>query len=153
VSVSLFSDLGIDGVAHQSQLKIDPAAFAQIQEQFCTNQSVCPVGFSSRLPILGNTNFKPHTSSGAELVIQLPIVNAPFRIYYAYNWLRLNSTIQGAAPLFSISQSVRDSLPPGVLETQILPRLDVVSQAETQRLPANLVEPKHTFRFTVSRTF
>jgi outer membrane protein insertion porin family len=151
--MGLFTDFGIDGVAHQSQLKIDPAAFAQIQEQFCSNQPSCPVGLSSRLTPLGNTNFRPHTSSGAELVVQLPIVNAPFRIYYAYNWLRLNSTILGAAPLFSISQSVRDSLPPGVLETQILPDLNTISQTETQRLPANLIEPKHTFRFTVSRTF
>ena len=80
-------------------------------------------------------------------------MNAPFRIYYAYNWLRLNSTIQGASPVFSISPSVQNSLPPGVLQTQILPDLNTISQAETQRLPANLIEPKHTFRFTVSRTF
>ena len=152
VSVSLFTDLGIDGVTHRSQLEIDPAAFAQIQEQFCSGQTSCPVG-SSRLSILGNTNFRPHTSSGAELVVQLPIVNAPFRIYYAYNWLRLNSTINGAAPLFSILPSVQDSLPPGVLATQILPDLNTISQTETLRLPANLIEPKHTFRFTVSRTF
>jgi outer membrane protein insertion porin family len=152
VSMGLFTDLGIDGVAHQSQLKIDPAAFAQIQEQFCAGQPTCPFT-SSRLQIIGDTNFKPHTSSGVELVVQLPIVNAPFRIYYAYNLLRLNSTIQGAAPVFNISQSVQDSLPPGVLQTQILPDLNTISQAETQRLPSNLIEPKHTFRFTVSRTF
>jgi outer membrane protein insertion porin family len=152
VSMGLFTDLGIDGVTHQSQLEIDPAAFAQIQEQFCANQPTCPFT-TSRLQIIGDTNFKPHTSSGVELVVQLPIVNAPFRIYYAYNLLRLNSTIQGAAPVFNILPSVASSLPPGVLQTQILPDLNTISQAETQRLPADLIEPKHTFRFTVSRTF
>ena len=34
------------------------------------------------------TNWVPRMSNGAELQVILPIVNAPFRIYYAYNSLR-----------------------------------------------------------------
>ncbi len=39
------------------------------------------------------TNFVPRMSNGAELQVILPIVNAPFRIYYAYNPLRLYKDI------------------------------------------------------------
>ena len=41
-------------------------------------------------------------SNGAEVQVILPIVNAPFRIYYAYNPLRLykdrSAAIGGAEP-------------------------------------------------------
>ena len=147
VSVSLFSDLGMDGILYKSQLEIDPGAFAQIQEQF-------PGALTSRrLPIISGTNFKPHNSTGVELVVQLPIVNAPFRFYYAYNLLRLNGTIRGEQGQFHVDSSVLNSLPPGVFQTQILPQLNTVIENQTESIPATLIEPKHTFRFSVSRTF
>ena len=39
-------------------------------------------------PVSG-TNFVPRMSLGAELSVLMPIINAPFRLYYAYNPLRL----------------------------------------------------------------
>ena len=132
VSVSLFSDLGMDGILYKSQLEIDPGAFAQIQEEF-------PGALTSRrLPIISGTNFKPHNSTGIELVVQLPIVNAPFRFYYAYNLLRLGGTIRGQQGQFHLDSSVLNSLPPGVFETQILPQLNTVIRESDRKHSRNL---------------
>ena len=59
-------------------------------------------------PVPG-TNWTPRMSTGIELQTMLPVVNAPFRIYYAYNALRLDGS---ANPPLSITRaqhvSVRD---------------------------------------------
>lgn len=83
----------------------------------------------------------------------LPIVNAPFRFYYAYNYLRLNQTITGLPGGYYLSDAVKNSLPPGVLQAQIAPQLQNLLQEQQQHIPASLLEPKHTFRFTVGKTF
>jgi outer membrane protein insertion porin family len=163
VQLDLFNDMGINGILHPSSLQLDPSAIATLQEKF-PNPAFPLTHFSSTLKIIPGTNFTPHTSAGVELVIQLPIIQAPFRIYYAYNYLRLTETItppcttgqtkencgQGA---FFIDQTQLDRLPPGVYQTQIVPQLDTILAQQVQRIPAGLLEPKHTFRFTVSRTF
>ena len=163
VQMDLFNDMGINGILHPSSLQLDPSAIATLQEKF-PNPAFPETHFSSNLKIIPGTNFTPHTSAGVELVIQLPIIQAPFRIYYAYNYLRLTETItppcttgqtkencgQGA---YFIDQTQLDRLPPGVYQTQIVPQLDTILAQQVQRIPAGLLEPKHTFRFTVSRTF
>jgi len=40
---------------------------------------------------LGIDNWKPRMSTGLELQMFLPVINAPFRIYWAYNPLRLDN--------------------------------------------------------------
>ena len=45
--------------------------------------------FQTRCSIVPGTNFVPRMSNGVELQVILPIVNAPFRIFYAYNPMRL----------------------------------------------------------------
>ena len=162
VQMDLFNDMGINGVLRPSSLQLDPSAIATLQEKFPTLYPNTPS--SSNLKIIPGTNFTPHTSAGIEFVIQLPIIQAPFRIFYAYNYLRLTETItppcttgqtkencgQGA---YFIDQTHLDQLPPGVYQTQIVPQLDTILAQQVQRIPAGLLEPKHTFRFTVSRTF
>ena len=44
--------------------------------------------------IVNGTNFVPRMSTGVELQVIMPIVNAPFRIYYAWNPLRMNTFTQ-----------------------------------------------------------
>jgi len=147
VSTSLFTDLGMDGVLHGSQLDLNTQAFSLIQQEF-------PGDLSARkLAVISGTNFHPHSSSGIELVVQLPIVNAPFRFYYAYNFLRLTETIQGRTGDFDRNTPAFQTLPPGILQAQIVPQLNTILQNQAQSLPAALLEPKHTFRFSVSRTF
>ena len=83
--------------------------------------------------------------------MQLPIIQAPFRIYYAYNVNRLHEQI--FAPQDYIDPGERASLlalPPALQKFVVDPSL--------QRFidnPGNLnyFEPLRTFRFTVSRTF
>ena len=104
------------------------------------------------LLIQPGTNFKLRASAGIEFVVQLPIINAPFRLYWAYNFDRLEQQI--AAPLTNFQsidyQNLRQSVGPSLWDSQVLPQLQNY-QVNTQRI--NFFEPANTFRFTVSRTF
>ena len=99
------------------------------------------------------TNFRPRSSTGIEFVVQLPIVNAPFRFYYAYNPNRLSTLISPPRGAYFLSEATRNSLPPGVLQAQIVPQLNTILDTQAVRIPSTLFEPRQTFRFTVSRTF
>jgi outer membrane protein insertion porin family len=152
VAMSLFVDAGTDGIANKGALKLDPTGVANINQQFpLVNQN-------QQLQIASGTNFKMRMSTGIEFIVNLPIVQAPFRIYYAYNPLRLHETI--VAPneivntqnLFQTCKSLGllDPLHPDQCSPLILAPLQTVLQ-NPGRL--NYFEPKTTFRFTVSRSF
>jgi outer membrane protein insertion porin family len=151
VSMAIFNDLGFNGILRKDQLQLNPTALIPLQQHF-PNPDFPTVVIPTNLPIIGG-NFTPHSSTGVELVVQLPIVNAPFRFYYAYNFLRQTSTITGPRGGYYLSDAQKAALPPGVLETQIAPQLNLFLDQQVQRLPAGLIEPSHTFRFTVGRTF
>ncbi len=163
VGLTFFNDIGVNGILRPSELSLDPSAVAPLQEEY-PNPLSPNVHISSNLQVIPGTNFTPHTSAGIELVVQLPIIQAPFRIYYAYNYLRLTETISppcmagqtaatcGQGGVF-VDPQILAGLPPGVLSTQILPQLQTILAQQVQRIPAGLLEPQHTFRFTVSRTF
>ncbi len=91
-------------------------------------------------------------SNGAELQVILPIVNAPFRIYYAYNPLRLFKDLPQQLALPQTG-------PPGTASFQSLfPNTGAGQysyQQAVQFYGANytLREPRKTFRLTVSTTF
>ncbi|HXN74056.1 MAG TPA: outer membrane protein assembly factor BamA [Candidatus Acidoferrales bacterium] len=152
VTLVAFNDLGVNGILRQSQLALDPAAVALFQEQY-PNADFPNVHVTNNLPIIHGTNFHPRTSAGLELQVILPIVNAPFRVYYAYNYLRLTGTIEAPEGAYSLSDAVKNTLPPGVLQTQIAPELQAILSQQIQKIPAGLVEPRQTFRFTVGKTF
>lgn len=152
VTLTFFNDLGINGILQTSQLALNQQALTQFQQQY-PNPDFPNTRVSSNLSIISGTNFLPHTSAGAEIDVVLPIVNAPFRFYYAYNYHRLNETISGLPGAYYLSEAVKNSLPPGVLQTQIAPELVQQIAEQQQHIPAGLLEPKHTFRFTVGKTF
>jgi outer membrane protein insertion porin family len=163
VGLTFFNDFGSDGILRKSQLSLDPSAVKTFQQQY-PNPDFPNLTIGDNLHIISGTNFTPHASAGVELVIQLPIIQAPFRIYYAYNYARLKETIQGPTVLdvnknpfpgaFSVDPIERQYLQRlGVYNTVIVPQLDQFLLSETEKLPAGLIEPKSTFRFTVSRTF
>jgi outer membrane protein insertion porin family len=152
VTLVFFNDLGINGILRQSQLSLNPAAVSLFQEQY-PNPDFPGVHITKDLPIVSGTNFYPRTSAGIELQVILPIVNAPFRVYYAYNYLRLTGTITAPAGAYYLSDAVKNTLPPGVLQTQVQPELDSILFQQVQHIPAGLIEPKQTFRFTVGKTF
>jgi outer membrane protein insertion porin family len=91
---------------------------------------------------------------GIEFGVNLPIVQAPFRIYYAYNLNRLYSQIAAPNPYVNPAtlaqwKSTLDGITPNIWDTQIQPQLNFVNNPG--RL--NYFEPKTTFRFTVGKTF
>lgn len=145
VSTSLFFDAGAVGILRKDQLQLNTSGLSSITSLF-------PNFTSNSLLIQPGTNFKPRASAGIEFVVQLPIINAPFRLYWAYNFDRVEQQI--AAPITNFQsidyQSLRQSVGPSLWDSQVLPQL-FNSQVNTQRI--NFFEPKSTFRFTVSRTF
>jgi outer membrane protein insertion porin family len=148
VTMSLFGDVGTDGILKTSALHLDPTGVANIQSTFPT------APLAKTLGIFPGTNFRTRDSVGIEFGVNLPIVQAPFRIYYAYNLNRLHSQI--AAPLPFVNQTTLandknalDRLVPGLWENEIAPQLSFLNNPG--RL--NYFEPKTTFRFTVGKTF
>jgi outer membrane protein insertion porin family len=84
----------------------------------------------------------PRISTGLELQVILPIVNAPFRIYYAYNPLLLDTTTNAQ------NQITRNLFPAGAAG-------DFTFRQALQSFAPDFVlkEPRKTFRFTVATTF
>src|SRR5271170_6932691 len=153
VAIAPFVDTGIDAIVRPSQLQI---ASAQYQQVISTSFG-CPqldAGYncegghtlnpvpSNNLQVLGSTNWRPRMSTGLELQMFLPVVNAPFRIYWAYNPIRLDTP---ATPPIPITRSM---FPPGAAGDY------TYHLAVTTYAPSFLLrEPRKTFRFTVATTF
>jgi outer membrane protein insertion porin family len=143
-SMDFFLDVGTTGVLQRSQLQLSDPSFAAL------TTGLPDTMFNKNLLFAPHTNFAPRASTGIELVVNLPIVHAPFRIYYAYNVLRLNELVVAPQGDFYLSPELKNSLPPGVLDTQILPSL---TRAAANPAQFNYIDPLKTVRFTVSRTF
>jgi len=94
-------------------------------------------GFTNRVLIAPGTQ-KMRSSTGLELQVLLPMVNAPFRVYWAYNPTRVHQYIQ--QPIVADR-----SLFPN--EATFIYSVAAFGQAY------QLYEKKTTFRFTIGRTF
>jgi outer membrane protein insertion porin family len=148
VTMSLFGDVGTDGILKTSALHLDPTGIANITSTFPT------APLTKTLGIYQGTNFKLRDSVGIEFGVNLPIVQAPFRIYYAYNLNRLYSQIAAPNPFVNQStldnwRTTLDKLTPNLWENEVVPQLGFLNNPG--RL--NYFEPKTTFRFTVGKTF
>jgi outer membrane protein insertion porin family len=161
VTMSFFHDLAVNGILRRSQLQLDPAATASLQQQYpnadfpCLPNTPC-LQVPRNLQIAHGTNFWPHTSAGIELDFQIPIIQAPFRIFYAYNYSRFSESIQPPLGAFFVPPAERNSLQQlGVYNTQIVPDLQSFLNLtrSSQTVPPSLFEQKTTLRFAVSRTF
>ena len=157
VQAVLFFDGGTNGIVKRDGLKLNPAALdgSNCSAATLTPSLVCQfpnAGLTNNLPLQSGTNFRLRGSTGIEFVVRLPIVQAPFRIYYAYNVHRLHQTIVAQQPYYDPKEieTLRNTLDPQSFQN--LMNLVIVP---TQNNPGqlNYFEPKTTFRFTVSRTF
>jgi outer membrane protein insertion porin family len=166
VTFSFFNDFGITVAANHNQLKQSPEGFASLTAPLygCPvfNNGSCQggisgdkVGFVRDVRPVAGTNFVPRMSTGAELAVIMPIINAPFRLYYAYNPLRLyerpycNNLLNGSKQGSCTAELItRDLFPPGGAG-------DYTYQEAIQAYGARylLREPRKTFRLTVSTTF
>ncbi|MBI3404037.1 MAG: outer membrane protein assembly factor BamA [Acidobacteria bacterium] len=145
VGMSFYIDMGVTGVLQRDQLALSPVGLTQLRTAF-PNDTI-----KDKLDLAGRSNFHPRSSTGVEFVIQLPIIQAPFRIYWAYNLHRLHEVIQEPRGDFVLGTQILQTLPPGILTSQVLPQLDALVTAQARQI--NYFEPLKTFRFTVSRTF
>jgi outer membrane protein insertion porin family len=150
VTLAPFADFGMNFALRESQLRLSPNALSQLNNttfgcptlvNFNCAGGVNP-SFSGDLKTVAGTNYVPRMSTGLELQVLLPIVQAPFRIYYAYNPLILNTTVP------SPNLITRSMFPPGGAG-------DFTFQNALATSAPNILlrEPKKTFRFTVSTTF
>jgi outer membrane protein insertion porin family len=132
VTLALFADAGVDRLLFPGQLKENAGRIAQLNQEFPS------AGFS------GNAYVQPgsqqlRTSVGLELQVLMPVVNAPFRVYWAYNPNRFEGTLQ--API--------------VADKSYFPNTATYNNAISSIgavLPYS-VERSAMFRFTVGRTF
>ncbi len=152
LGMDFFWDMGIDGVLRRNQLRLNPTALTTMRQEF-PNSDFPHITVPSILPLASGTNFHLHSSTGIEFVVQLPIIQAPFRVYYAYNVNRVTSTIIEPTGAYYLNPATKAALPPSVLQTQVVPQLDHLLASEPGHYASFLFEPVHTIRFTVSRTF
>ncbi len=153
VAIVPFVDTGIDPVLRPSQLQIAQVQYDQVLGTYfgcptldagynCQGGSILNPKPPQNLQILGSTNWRPRMSTGLELQMFLPVVNAPFRIYWAYNPLRLDEQASPPIPI------TRGMFPNGAAGDYSY-HLAVNSFAPSFLLR----EPRKTFRFTVATTF
>lgn len=162
VAIAPFVDTGIDAIVRPSQLEIASQQYDQVISTYfgcpqldagfnCVQASPATGGVGSArlnplpsqyLHVLNSTNWRPRMSTGLELQMFLPVVNAPFRIYWAYNPVRLDNE---TTPPISITRGMFPANAAGDY-TYNLAR-------QTYSPEFLLREPRKTFRFTVATTF
>jgi outer membrane protein insertion porin family len=160
VALAPFIDMGIDPIVRKSQLQIATqqyngvvgTAFGCPTLSQTATANTCSVGNvlmpppSKDLQVLGSTNWRPRMSTGLELQMFLPVINAPFRIYWAYNPLRLDSPANPPIPI------TRAMFPSGG-QSQGAGDYTFALAKQAYSPSFLLREPRKTFRFTVATTF
>jgi outer membrane protein insertion porin family len=132
VTLALFADAGMDRLLFPAQLRLNPGRLEQLNEEFPQ------AGFTGQAYIQPGSQ-KLRTSTGLELQVLMPVVNAPFRVYWAYNPTRFEGTL--AAPI--------------VADKSYFPNTATYNNAISSIgavLPYS-AERSSMFRFTVGRTF
>lgn len=137
VVLAAFADLGINTVLMKSQLKMNQSLLDTLTYQYPQTS------FGKGIQLAGDL-LKPRMSTGLELQIMMPVVNAPFRLYWAYNPLHVREYLQ----------------PPIVADRSMFPNDATYNNAmfglQTGGgfgIPTPFFERVKTFRFTISRTF
>jgi outer membrane protein insertion porin family len=135
VTLAAFFDVGINKIIRPGQLTMKSDYVTDLNEKFPQ------AGFGSRALIAKGTQ-NVRSSTGLELQVIMPVVNAPFRIYWAYNPLRANTVIQ----------------PPVVADRSYFPNQAsylnaMYGSSYGYGLARSYQDPKKAFRFTIGRTF
>ncbi len=131
VVLAAFADIGVNRVSRSNGLNLNPGRIAEL------NAAFPQAGFENKAFLIDFTQ-KPRMSTGLEVQIMMPVVNAPFRFYYAYNPLRVENVIQ----------------PPIAADRSYFPNQTTFLNSIAQfGRPSAFRERKTIFRFTISRTF
>jgi outer membrane protein insertion porin family len=131
VILAPFFDAGVDKILRTNQLTLDPTRVGDLNTQFPQ------AGYNGKVYIAPGTQ-KMRASTGLELQVMLPVVNAPFRLYFAYN-----------------PSTVREYLqPPIVADRASFPNnATFLNSIATYGQAYPFFEKRTMFRFTIGRTF
>ncbi|MFZ0589292.1 MAG: outer membrane protein assembly factor BamA [Bryobacteraceae bacterium] len=131
VTLAPFFDAGVNRVSQASQLQLNSGEVANLNALFPQSD------FGTRALIDGATE-AIRSSTGLEIQVIMPVVNAPFRVYFAYNPTLVRTNIQ----------------PPIVADRSYFPNDYTYNQyIQTYALSYPYDERTTTFRFTIGRTF
>jgi outer membrane protein insertion porin family len=131
VTLALFVDAGLDRLTRNSQLTINPERIQQLNGEF-------PEAAFASHALIAPGSQAIRMSTGVELQVLMPVVNAPFRIYWAYNPLRVALNLQ----------------PPIVADRSYFPNAASYANAiATIGAIEPFFEKASLFRFSVGRTF
>jgi outer membrane protein insertion porin family len=131
VTLVPFVDAGVNRILYTNQLTVNPGQIDNLNSQFPS------AAFTNKIKISPGTQ-ATRVSTGLELQVVLPIVQAPFRIYYAYNPSLVREFLQ----------------PPIVVDQSMFPNTKTLNNAlVTYGTPYPLFERHGVFRFTIGRTF
>ena len=131
VTLAFFMDAGVNRVTFRNKLKLNPDRITTLNGEY-------PSAAFENNSVLVPGSQKPRASTGAELQIMMPVVNAPFRIYWAYNLSYLQTTLKA----------------PTAVDPAMFPnRASYLNAAQTIGIALPYEERHDLFRFTISRTF
>jgi outer membrane protein insertion porin family len=152
VTLAPFMDVGWNFITRESQLRVSDQALETLNTTSFGCIGIDPVNFNCiggqtqqfqrQLSVIDATNFVTRMSTGLELQVIMPVVNAPLRIYYAFNPLRLDSSLTTPTSI------TRNMFPPGSAGDVTYQRALALYGPDYR-----LTEPRKTFRFTVATTF
>ncbi len=131
VTAALFFDIGTNRISRNSQLTLSGDRFDELTGTFPQ------ANFERNVKIIESTQ-KVRQSLGIEFQVIMPVVNAPFRLYWAFN-----------------PRVVREyMLPPTVLDRSLFPNQASYLQAiASYGSPIPFWERRSLWRFTIGRTF
>jgi outer membrane protein insertion porin family len=132
VTLALFADAGLDTLVFPNQLHLNPGRTTQLNEEF-------PGAGFSGIAVVQSGSEQLRTSMGLELQVLMPVVNAPFRVYWAYNPNRFEGTL--SAPIVAD----KSYFPNTATYTNAISSIGAVLPYSAER--------SSMFRFTVGRTF
>jgi outer membrane protein insertion porin family len=168
VTIAIFDDMGMNMAVRKSQLRLSndlrtlldstPFGCPTITPVYTGNNGVEGIcggqqheTINAYLNPISGTNYKVRMSTGAELQVILPVVNAPFRLYYAYNPMRVDTKVY--QPQFSCSLFPTACPNSSGQIPQTAGSYTWESTLATYAPGYRLLEPRKTLRFTVATTF
>ena len=161
VTFAFFTDFGLTFDTNPNQLKQSPSGLSVINSPAygCPTfiNGACfggqQVTFPANLQTVPGTNLVPRMSNGAELQVILPIVNAPFRIFYAYNSLRLFEDVPQALAVPNTCSATVTTCFQNMFPNSGAGRYSYAQAVQFYGADYTLREPRKTLRLTVSTTF
>ena len=163
VTFAFFTDFELNGDLEKNQLRQSVAGAAVLASplygctQFingsCFGGQAVPNFSPLQLKTVPGTNFVPRMSNGAELQFTLPIVNAPLRLYYAYNSLRLYKEIPQELALPNTCSVGTTACFQNLFPNSGAGQFSYQQALQLYGPSYQFREPRKTFRLTVSTSF